>query len=326
LYLIILGFSTNIGYNYIKIVFILGGDTMISPLEVFSDLSERLHYNQPDFPLYVRKDKLLQYGYAAACHWHPDLEFILVLDGAMDYFVNGKTVHIEAHDGVFVNSKRLHYGFSTDKTNCSFIAVVIHPVLLFENSQAVKVYLDQKFGSDSSDFISLSPKIDWQQEALLLLSKIYDEMHSDTRNPLRLVSQAVCLCAHMGDHIQRTSGYRVDSQLQTIVWKMTGFIHQHYDRKITLDDIAASGAVCRSKCCELFNKYVGQTPNTYVLRYRITKSCDMLRETNRTVCDIAITCGFQSASYFSYVFRSEIGLTPQNYRKKITVSSIPQND
>lgn len=56
------------------------------------------------------------------------------------------------------------------------------------------------------------------------------------------------------------------------------------------------------------------------LKYRITKSCDMLRETNRTVCDIAITCGFQSPSYSSYVFRSETGLTPQDYRKQITVA------
>lgn len=299
---------------------------MCSPLEVFSDLSERLHYNLPEFPLYVRKDKLLRYGYTAACHWHPDLEFILVLDGAMDFFVNGKTVRIETHKGIFVNSKRLHYGFSADRTNCSFIAVVIHPVLFYENSHAVKVYLDQKFGSVSDDFISLSPKIDWQREALFLLSQIYDEMYSDSCNPLRLVSQAVGLCAQMGDHIQQISGHRIDSQLQTIVWKMTGYIHQHYDMKITLDDIAASGAVCRSKCCELFNKYVGQTPNAYVMRYRITKCCNMLRETNRTVCDIAITCGFQSASYFSHVFRNEIGLTPQDYRKQITAPLIPSND
>ena len=44
---------------------------MGQPLEVFSDLSEKLHYNLPDFPLYVRKGALAQFHrYAAACHWH----------------------------------------------------------------------------------------------------------------------------------------------------------------------------------------------------------------------------------------------------------------
>lgn len=153
-----------------------------------------------------------------------------------------------------------------------------------------------------------------------MLRKIYDEMYGDARNPLNLLSQAVGLCANMGDHLQQAPGNPVDEQLRTIVWNMTGFIHRHYDMKITLDDIAASGAVCRSKCCELFNKHLGQTPNTYVTRYRITKSCDMLRETNRTVCDIGIACGFQSASYFSSVFCRETGLTPQDYRKQMARS------
>jgi AraC-type DNA-binding domain-containing proteins len=293
---------------------------MGSPLEVFSDLSERLHYNVPDFPLYVHQDTLHRYGYAAACHWHPDLEFILILDGAMDYFVNGKTVHIKAHNGIFVNSKRLHYGFSTEKADCTFLAVVIHPVLLSENSHAVKIYLDEKFGSNTDDFILLDPKIPWQEEALLLLNRICDEMYGEPLNPLQVLSQAVFLCASMGDHVQQVSDHLQDDPLRTTVLKMTGFIHLHYDAKITLDDIAASGAVCRSKCCELFHQYVGQTPNTYLMRYRIAKSCEMLRETNRTICEVAMTCGFQSASYFASVFHRVTGLLPQDYRKQAALN------
>src|SRR5690242_5481341 len=104
---------------------------MNTALEVFSDLSERLNYNLPDFPLYVRKGRLGHFDrYAAACHWHTDLEFILVLDGAMEYYVNGQIVQLARDCGIFVNSKRLHYGFSSDKTDCTFIVVAVHPSLL----------------------------------------------------------------------------------------------------------------------------------------------------------------------------------------------------
>jgi len=54
-------------------------------LEIFSDMSERLKYNLLGFPLYVRRGGLRNFARYAACHWHPDLEFILVLDGAMGY-------------------------------------------------------------------------------------------------------------------------------------------------------------------------------------------------------------------------------------------------
>lgn len=290
---------------------------MSSALEVFSDLSERLNYNLPDFPLYVRKGTLHQFDkYAAACHWHPDLEFILVLDGAMEYFVNGQTVRIAIGNGIFVNSKRLHYGFSTDNTDCSFIVVTVHPVLLGESTPVGKVYLEEKFGSNTDDFLLLTSQSLWQREVLLSLNQIYDEMHSNTPNPLRLISQAASLCACMGDHVQQVSGYLAGEYSWLAVWKMTGFIHQHYDLKITLDDIATAGSVCRSRCCELFGRYVGQTPITYLMRYRLQKSCEMLRETNRSIYEIAIGCGFQSASYFSYAFRKETGTVPQNYRKQ----------
>src|SRR4051812_41784515 len=122
---------------------------MVSELEVFSDLSERLNYNLPDFPLYVRKGRLRHFDrFAAACHWHPDLEYILVLDSSMEYFVNGKILHLAKDDGIFVNSKRLHYGFSADKTDCSFIVVVVHPSLLGEGIGAGKMYLTEKFGTN----------------------------------------------------------------------------------------------------------------------------------------------------------------------------------
>ncbi|WP_268878999.1 hypothetical protein [Niallia circulans] len=44
---------------------------MNSALEIFSDSSERVNYNVPGFPLYVRKGRLLHFDkYVATNHWH----------------------------------------------------------------------------------------------------------------------------------------------------------------------------------------------------------------------------------------------------------------
>ncbi|WP_138495851.1 AraC family transcriptional regulator [Paenibacillus pinistramenti] len=290
---------------------------MHSKLDVYSDLSERLNYNLPNFELYVRQGTLRQFDkYAAVCHWHPDLEFISVLEGSIDFFVNGKIVHLEKGNGIFVNSKRLHYGFSYNMTDCSYIVAAIHPSLIGKQSWAGKEYWEEKFGSNSDDYLLLTEESDWQREVLLSLKQIYNEMHSDTRNPLRLLAQAMSLCASIGDHVTSGSGQLADDPYWTVVWGMTDFIHRHYENKITLEEIAAAGSVCRSRCCELFGSYLGQTPNSYLTRYRIQKSCEMLQDTDRTISEIAVSCGFQSSSYFSYVFRKELGMTPQSYRKQ----------
>jgi len=287
-------------------------------LEVFSDMSERVNYNLPGFPLFARRYELRQFNrYTAACHWHPDLEFILILEGIMDYFVNGQTCQIGKDDGIFVNSKRLHYGFSGDNSDCSFIAVVINPAVLGENTPMGKSFFDLKFGFDTNDYILLKPEVQWQKKILTFIKRIHDEINKGVDNPLNLLSLAASLCACAADNIQpilERQENKQNAHTLMAVRKMTGFVFQNYGNKITIDDIAAAGAVCRSKCCKLFGEYVGQSPNAYLAGYRIRKSCEMLKESNMSITEIAMTCGFQSPSYFTTVFQKETGLTPMKYR------------
>ncbi|MWV42522.1 helix-turn-helix domain-containing protein [Paenibacillus sp. HJL G12] len=288
-------------------------------LEVFSDLSERLDYNLPDLPLYVRKGNLHQFNnFAAVAHWHVDVEFIYVLKGSMDFSVNGRITRLHHGDGIFVNSQRLHYGYSLeDHNDCVFLVVVIHPSILGEKTSIVQTYWGEKFSLMMADFVVLTHQMDWQQSVLLSIQEIYQEMYNNHTppNPLRLASQALSLCATIGDHLQPIPG---QPGVLTHVQEMTRFIHQNYDQKMTLEEIAAAGAVCRSRCCTLFNKYVGQTPNNYVTQYRLQKSCEMLKETRRSISEIALACGFQSSSYFSSIFRKQMGVVPQNYRRQVT--------
>lgn len=290
---------------------------MASVLEVFSDLSERLKYNLPDLPLYAQWGELKTFDrYAAACHWHPDLEFILVLEGAMEYFVNGKTLHIVQGEGIFVNSKRPHYGYSADQSDCVFLVVAVHPALLGEGMHVCRAYLESKFGADADDCLLLTDQTGWQREALQGVQRIYEQMNMTPADPLRLLALSTGLCADVLAHVQQGTGQLADLTSWLAVWNMTGYIHRHYEQKLSLDDIATAGSVCRSRCCELFGKYAGQTPNNYLVRFRLHKGGQMLRETNRSICEIALACGFQSASYFTYVFRKEMGCVPQEYRRQ----------
>lgn len=291
---------------------------MSNALKIFSDLSEKLNYNLPNFPLYVRKGTLSQFiDYAAPCHWHPDVEFILVIEGCMDFFVNGELLHLRKGDGLFINSNRLHYGYSKERLECDYIVVVIHPSLLGEGTSLARSYFEDKFGPNMNDFVLLNEQTLWEQELRSNLKELYNYMHIQfINNPLRLLSFASYICACIGERLLQRDEQNNDIKLITNVWKMISFVHQQYDLKISLADIAAAGTVCRSQCFKLFNKYVGQTPNNYLTQFRIQKSCDMLRETNRSISEIALSCGFQSPSYFTAIFRKQIGVVPLDYRKQ----------
>lgn len=286
-------------------------------LEIFSDLSERLKYNLPDFPMCVYKDApRTRDARAFAYHWHADLEFMLMLDGSMTYYVNGKAVQVTGGTGIFVNSKRLHRGIAGPVDSYSYILATVHPSLLGDASPAVNAYLERKFGLDAEDYLLLAPEIPWQREILDKIIALQEQMERSPDNLLGLLAQATSLCACTAEHLQELPADSGSSDQMAIIHEMTGYIHQRYESKLTVDEIAAAGSVCRSRCCQLFKQHLHLTPNNYLIQYRIQKSCEMLKETNRPVSEIALACGFQSASYFAHVFHKHLGETPQDFRRK----------
>lgn len=287
---------------------------MDSPLNVLSDLSERLYYNLTDFPVYIKKDELSRYGYEALCHWHPDLEFIYIIKGAMDYFINGKKVHLQQEQGIFVNSRRLHYGFSEQREDCTFIALVIHPSLFTNSFDKAKIFAEQKFGFGNVDYIILYPHVHWHKEIIECIEQIYQAIEIVPLNPLLLLAKSILICGNIGAHIETVEANRENEVIHIAFLKMTEYIHNNYKEKLTLDKISNAGAVCRSKCCQLFQQYVRMTPNAYLTKYRLTKSVELLRDTELSITEISLVCGFQSPSYYISLFKHEIGQTPLHYR------------
>ena len=85
---------------------------MIPSIILNDDRSEKVRYNAPDYPVYIRKGLLSRYpDYKAPNHWHDDVEFIRVLSGGMKYNVNGEITELKAGGGIFVNSGQMHFRF-----------------------------------------------------------------------------------------------------------------------------------------------------------------------------------------------------------------------
>ena len=64
----------------------------------------------------------------------------------------------------------------------------------------------------------------------------------------------------------------------------------------------------------LFKNDVGTPPKRYYRKLRLDKARQLLRQTEMTVLDIAISCGFQSAAYFSSAYRKDFGISPSKDR------------
>ncbi len=282
-------------------------------LDLNPDLSETLEYNQPGFPFRIMESQLSFFDrFAAECHWHRDFEFLWAEEGSICYFVNGQNVRIRQGEGIFVNSGRLHYGYSPEQAECRFRFVVADPSVLMENAYITAKLLTLERGED---YLLLHPDRLEEREILHRLQQMYniEILHSEGYE-FALLGEFALLLGQLGK-LLHPDQQMISERDQRTVKEMVGFINTHIAEKITLEDIASSGAVCQSKCCQLFRTYVGRSPAQYLQRVRIARSMELLKKEEKSITEIALECGFGSSSYYVAVFRQITGTTPRAFRK-----------
>lgn len=82
------------------------------------------------------------------------------------------------------------------------------------------------------------------------------------------------------------------------------------DHRHSQSYLAATVGLSERQLERLFRKYLDTTPSRYARDYRLRRGRDLLRQTNMNVIDVAIACGFTTASHFTKSYREHFGKTP----------------
>jgi AraC-like DNA-binding protein len=285
---------------------------------LFSDGSERVPYENPDFPVYAGRSWLSALeNMRFAHHWHDDLEFSFMLSGHMIYFVDGAAIELKAGEGIFVNARRVHGNYSADKTDAEYICALVHPSLLCLNAYLDRECVAPLTANNAMPYLILRPEVAWQGELLGCVRGVWEALSGGDAGGF-LAAQglffrmAALLFAHMP--AQRLGLTRGDRRLAALR-EMIGHIQKNYAEKMTLADIARAGHMGESACCALFRGQFRQTPVEYLIRYRLEKSLALLANPGLSVTEIALGVGFSGPSYFAECFRARLGMTPSAYRK-----------
>lgn len=281
-------------------------------IQVRSDKSQILHSN----PMFLFSGGQTSYtsesAYIVPDHWHEDVEFLCVQEGQMDYRVNGQSIHLNAGEGIFVNSKRIHSNISKKGEFCVFSYGLIHPSMFTGSPYIDQQYIKPAFSMNSFDYILLNEQ-DWTSE-------IMEEMNTLNSKPktfqeLGVTELAVKTIRLFYENINMTEQGSNFSPVHVDNFQnMMHYISEHYMEKVSLDDIADAGNVGKTLCAKLFKQFVAKTPGEYLISYRIAKSIELLTTTDLSITDIAYNCGFTSASHYTKTFREATGSTPLKYR------------
>jgi AraC family transcriptional regulator len=98
--------------------------------------------------------------------------------------------------------------------------------------------------------------------------------------------------------------------------RVLGYIQDNLDRPIRLKALAAIVGLSEHRFAHNFKQATGLAPYRYVTAQRVEQAKRMLRDTDMTITEVALTAGFPNASRFSGTFGRLTGSTPSEFRSR----------
>ncbi len=132
---------------------------------------------------------------------------------------------------------------------------------------------------------------------------------------LQVIAYLAQIMTLIYDHMVLEGDVEQENLDVIITQNMVGYVQHNYDKHITLADIAESGGIGQSKCCQLFASQLGLSPINYLNQYRLDRSAKLLRETSMPIIEVALSTGFSDSSYFAKQFKQWAKVSPSQYRK-----------
>lgn len=120
--------------------------------------------------------------------------------------------------------------------------------------------------------------------------------------------------------IQKAEEFRLPENRKIIasdrrtVARITEYVNTHLSKNFLLSELAAEAYMSVSKFKYVFKAVTGQTFSDYITQKKMDTACELLRQSNLYVAEIAYRLGYKNAGSFSVQFKKYAGVLPSDYR------------
>ncbi|HVV04142.1 MAG TPA: AraC family transcriptional regulator [Puia sp.] len=168
----------------------------------------------------------------------------------------------------------------------------------------------------------LSPKnpvlsIGFDDTVIQLLSEIVDRTRDEKTGYQQLVSGMVFHLLGKVLSLVKERSFEPEDPTECIINKARIIFRTNIDHDIVIEKVAEELNISYAWFRRAFKKYTGIAPNQYIIQLKIEKAKALLTDHSKSVKAIAFSMNFESAFYFSKLFKEKTGSSPEEYRKKL---------
>lgn len=242
-------------------------------------------------------------------HSHEFYELYFLLQGKREFFVENKMFKLDDCTLVVVPPFSIH---KTEGGPYKRVNINISPELLSPSHIDILSKLAKKIAVKFD-----SKKLDIITHLLSEGSKLQASSTKNKTECLLSIAHTIIFILSTQElpSVSALSIAHTPKNIPTEVLKILSYINQHYSQPITLKKLCDKFFLSKVSLCKKFKNVMHCSIMEYVSITRLSKAKLLLRDTNKSIEDIAMECGFSSANYFGLIFKKEVGLSPLNYKK-----------
>lgn len=256
-------------------------------------------------------------------HWHSELEFVEILQGAIECHIGEEIIELREGDTFFINSGVIHK-YQAPKVcrekQCMFSDILFLPEIIAPNSSLIYEKYIRPIVLYGKPFLVMRQTQAWEESVQNLYHHIVNVcLDEEDLTELRIQAGILELWTRLFHYLYREESEQQENKnilAQARLRKMMQFIWDHFHEKITLDDIAASANISKSAALRCFRSGMQTSPVGYLNDFRLNRAKELLLTSHSTVSEIAVSVGFDNVGYFDRVFRRTFGLTPKQFAKQ----------
>ena len=245
-------------------------------------------------------------------HRHNTYQMLYVTRGALHATIAAHEYDVHAPSILFINSLEPHSlrvtGAVYERYMLSIDPTAAHN--LIKNTTLLSVFANRPEGvCHVIDVSEIEPEISFYMQQLLA-----EHQSDETRFPeaetllLRLLLIRLCRFA---PNLFFTSYAGVSAT----VWEIKQELEQNVQQEVQLRDLAARYHLSPYYLAHSFKRITGYSIKQYQLFCRVSVARDLLSDSDLSVTQVALQCGFQDMSNFSRYFRRVMNCSPSDYRR-----------
>lgn len=257
-------------------------------------------------------------------HWHEECEWVFVEKGVVSVYIDSVEYLVKENSLICIPGNVLHHMICRE--SCHYYACIFQLGMLdFQQEDEAEVEFLKPI-LKQHDWFTM-PVVFEEDRVRMLYREIVEEFSKkELGYQLQIKANLLKVIAHLirTNHVVERET-RTDHRLAPIEM-IFHYIEEHYGEKLSMQSLADLISYNAQYFTRYFKQHTGETPVDYVNRVRLDKAAEQLINTDKSVLDISLDCGFESCSYFIKRFTKYKSQTPHAYRKMVKNRKVMKHD